>query len=73
MAYKKLNKKTVKIMFNAPEEINNRYIELASQNGLSRSSMILLAMKWYLDYSDTLATMPQLVKSIELLQKSNNK
>lgn len=81
MAINKENQKTMrenttKVILNVPNEIAEEFKELAIKRGIPRSSMIIYAMSWYLDYNKSLDLMPKLLDSLknaESLAKKDKK
>lgn len=81
MAINKENQKTMrenttKVILNVPNEIVEEFKELAIKRGIPRSSMIIYAMSWYLDYNKSLDLMPKLLdtlKNAESLAKKDKK
>lgn len=49
-----MKENTCRTVVNIPLEIDNEYRNLAKKRGISKSSMILFAMSWYLEYSQSL-------------------
>lgn len=81
MAINKENQKTMrenttKVILNVPNEIAEEFKDLAIKRGIPRSSMIIYAMSWYLDYNKSLDLMPKMIealKSAEDLAKKEDK
>lgn len=81
MAINKENQKTMrenttKVILNVPNEIAEEFKELAIKRGIPRSSMIIYAMSWYLDYNKSLDLMPKMIealKNAEDIAKNENK
>lgn len=78
------NKENEKIMkqnscrtiVNIPNDLDQSFREMAIKRGISKSSMIVFAMSWYLDYNKSLDLMPKMIevlKSAEDSAKKNNK
>lgn len=70
MAINKENQKTMrenttKVILNVPNEIAEEFKELAIKRGIPRSSMIIYAMSWYLDYNKSLDLMPKLLDTLK--------
>jgi metal-responsive CopG/Arc/MetJ family transcriptional regulator len=70
MAINKENQKTMrenttKVILNVPNEIAEEFKELAIKRGIPRSSMIIYAMSWYLDYNKSLDLMPKMIESLK--------
>ena len=81
MAKNKENEKimkenTTKVILNIPNDLAEKFKDLAIKRGIPRSSMIIYAMSWYLDYNKSLDLMPKMIealKSAENLSKKGNK
>lgn len=81
MAKNKENEKimkenTTKVILNVPNDLAEKFKDLAIKRGIPRSSMIIYAMSWYLDYNTSLDLMPKMLealKNAEDIAKNNNK
>lgn len=65
MSCKKEFKKSdnsVRVILNVPTEIDKKFRELSLKRGIPKSSMIIFAMSWYLDYQKSLEFMPEMLK-----------
>lgn len=65
-----LKENSTKVILNVPNDIAEKFKDLAIKRGIPRSSMIIYAMSWYLDYNTSLDLMPKMIdalKSVELL------
>lgn len=49
---------------NIPIDLDLKYRELAKKRGIPKAQMILFAMSWYLDYSNSLDVLPALLDTI---------
>ena len=47
-----MKENTTKVILNVPNKIADEYKDMAIKRGLTRSSMIIFAMSWYLDYQN---------------------
>lgn len=56
---------TTRVILNVPKEIDERFQDLSKKRGIAKSSMILYAMSWYLDYSNTMDLMPKLIDTLK--------
>lgn len=64
--YEKIMKEnTTRVVLNVPNDIADKFKELAVKRGLTRSNMIIYAMSWYLDYNSTLDLMPRLIDTLK--------
>ena len=59
---KKLKENTTRVILNVPNDIDLQFKELAAKRGITKSSMILYAMSWFLDYSKSLDVMPKMLE-----------
>lgn len=50
---------TVRVILNVPEEIDSAILTLAKKRGMPKSSMIIFAVSWYLDYNKSLDFLPK--------------
>ena len=65
---------TCRTIVNVPIDIDNKFRELAVKRGIAKSQMILFAMGWYLDYSNSIDLMPKMIealRSVEELSKQD--
>ena len=60
---------TCRTIVNVPLDMDNKFRELALKRGIAKSQMILFAMGWYLDYSNSIDLMP---KILEAMKNSEN-
>jgi hypothetical protein len=70
MAINKENQKTMrenttKVILNVPNDIAEDFKDLAIKRGIPRSSMIIYAMSWYLDYNKSLDLMPKMIEALK--------
>jgi hypothetical protein len=71
---KLMRENTTKVILNVPNDIAEEFKNLAIKRGIPRSSMIIYAMSWYLDYNKSLDLMPKMIdalKSAEDLAKKD--
>ena len=71
-----MKQNTCRTIVNIPNDLDQSFREMAIKRGISKSSMIVFAMSWYLDYNKSLDLMPKMIevlKSAEDLAKKNNK
>lgn len=64
---KKLKENTTRVILNVPNDIDLQFRDLAAKRGITKSSMILYAMSWFLDYNKSLDLMP---KMLEIMKNS---
>lgn len=62
---KKMKENTTRVILNVPNDLDNQFKELASKRGIAKSSMIIYAMSWFLDYNRSLDIMPKLIDVIK--------
>lgn len=65
---KKLKENTTRVILNVPNDIDLQFRDLAVKRGITKSSMILYAMSWFLDYNKSLDLMP---KMLEIMKNSS--
>lgn len=58
---KKMKESTTRVILNVPNEIDSQFKELGIKRGIPKSSMIIYAMSWYLDYNKSLEVMPKIL------------
>lgn len=58
---------TTRVILNVPNEINSKFEELGIKRGIPKSSMMLYAMSWYLDYSNSMDLMPKMIDALKNL------
>lgn len=63
---------TVRVILNVPKDIDEQFKELGIKRGIPKSSMILYAMSWYLDYSTSVDLMPKIIDLIRLSEKKKD-
>lgn len=61
----KSNNEITKILVSFPNETVEKISLLAKENGMSRSAMINYALKWYLDYKDSMDLMPRMLEALK--------
>ena len=62
---KKIKENTTRVILNVPNDLDNQFKELATKRGIAKSSMIIYAMSWFLDYNRSLDIMPKLIDVIK--------
>lgn len=70
MPKKKENEKimkenTTKVILNVPNDIAEEFKILSIKRGIPRSSMIIYAMSWYLDYNKSMDLMPKMLDALK--------
>ena len=60
-----LKENTTKVILNVPNELAEKFKDLAVKRGIPRSSMIIYAMSWYLDYSKSMNLMPKMIEALK--------
>lgn len=76
MNNEKNNNEITKILVSFPNETVEKISLLAKENGMSRSAMINYALKWYLDYKNSMDLMPKMIEALrntEEVTKQNKK
>ncbi len=67
--HEKLKKdNTCRTVVNIPLDMDEKFRDLAIKRGIAKSQMILFAMGWYLDYSNSMDLMPKMIEAL----KQNN-
>ncbi len=66
---KNIKENTTRVNLNVPNEIDEVYKQLASKRGITKTSMIIYAMSWFLDYSKSLDIMPKMLQIIDKIEK----
>lgn len=62
---KMMKDNTTRVILNVPNELDIQFKELAVKRGIAKSSMIIYAMSWFLDYNKSLDIMPKLIDVIK--------
>ena len=60
-----MKENTTKVVLNVPNDIAEKFKELSIKRGIARSSMIIYAMSWYLDYNKSLDLMPKMIEALK--------
>lgn len=70
---KKMKENTTRVILNVPNELDEQFKDLAVKRGITKSSMIIYAMSWFLDYNrgldntvrfiDLISSNPQLLNT----------
>ena len=61
---KSIKENTTKVIMNVPNELDEAYIILARRRGITKTSMIMYAMSWFLDYNKSLDLVPKMLESL---------
>lgn len=61
----KIKENTTRVILNLPNEIDKEYKELSSKRGITKSSMIIYSMSWFLDYCKTMDLMPKIIETLK--------
>ena len=61
---KNIKENTTRVILNIPNEIDEVYKQLASKRGITKTSMIIYAMSWFIDYNKSLDLMPKMLEII---------
>ena len=59
---KNIKENTTRVILNIPNEIDEVYKQLASKRGITKTSMIIYAMSWFIDYNKSLDLMPKMLE-----------
>lgn len=65
MNSEKTDNRITKILVSFPNETIKKISLLAKENGMSRSAMINYALKWYLDYKNSMDLMPKMLEALK--------
>lgn len=71
-----MKENTCRSIVTIPNDLDQSFRAMAKKRGISKSSMIVFAMSWYLDYNQSLNLVPKMIeilKSAEDSAKKNNK
>ena len=63
-----MKENTTKVILNVPNDIAEKFKELSIKRGIQRSSMIIYAMSWYLDYNKSLDLMPKMIDALKMAE-----
>ena len=64
--HKKIKKEnTCRTIVNVPIDLDEKFRDLAVKRGIAKSQMILFAMSWYLDYSNSMDLMPKMLEVLK--------
>ena len=61
----KMKENTTRVILNLPNEIDKEYRELSGKRGITKSSMIIYSMSWFLDYCKTMDLMPKIIETLK--------
>lgn len=76
---KNIRENTTKVILNVPNNLSEAYKIMAQRRGITKTSMIIYAMSWFLDYNKSIDLIPKMLQSlnksdideIKLLEKYN--
>lgn len=68
---KKMKDNTTRVILNVPNELDVQFKDLAVKRGIAKSSMIIYAMSWFLDYNKSLDLMPKLIETLKNVDNSS--
>lgn len=60
-----MKQNTCRTIVNVPNDLDQAFREMAVKRGQSKSSMIVFAMSWYLDYNKSLDLMPKMIEALK--------
>lgn len=60
-----MKQNTCRTIVNVPNDLDQAFREMAVKRGQSKSSMIVFAMSWYLDYNKSLELMPRMIEALK--------
>ena len=64
-----IKENTTKVILNVPNELESAYKILSRRRGIPKTSMIMYAMSWFLDYNKSLDIVPKMLQSLNNSQK----
>lgn len=60
----KTKKGTSRVILNLANDIDDAFKDLAHKRGITKTSMIVYAMSWFLDYNKSIEFMPKLIDAL---------
>ena len=60
-----MKQNTCRTIVNVPINLDEKFRDLAIKRGIAKSQMILFAMSWYLDYSNSIDLMPKILEAMK--------
>jgi len=60
-----MKQNTCRTIINVPISLDEKFRDLAIKRGIAKSQMILFAMSWYLDYSNSIDLMPKILEAMK--------
>ena len=61
---KNIKDNTTRVILNVPNGLDESFMMLASKRGITKSSMIIYAMSWFLDYSKSIDLVPKMLETL---------
>lgn len=61
---KNIKENTTKVILNVPNNLNEAYKIMALRRGITKTSMIIYAMSWFLDYNKSIDLIPKMLQSL---------
>lgn len=68
-----MKQNSCRTIINIPVDLDNKFRDMALKRGISKSSMIVFAMSWYLDYNKSLDLMPKMIEVLKSAEDLANK
>lgn len=62
---------TCRTIVNVPIDLDEKFRDLSIKRGIAKSQMILFAMSWYLDYSNSMDLMPKMLEVLKNIDDSS--
>lgn len=62
---------TNRTIINVPISLDEKFRDLAIKRGIAKSQMILFAMSWYLDYSNSMDLIPKMLEFLNNIDDSS--
>lgn len=60
---KNIKDNTTRVILNIPNVLDNNFKTMASKRGIPKTSMIIYAMSWFLDYNKSIDLIPKMIQA----------
>ena len=67
---KNIKDNTTRVILNVPNGLDESFRMLASKRGITKSSMIIYAMSWFLDYSKSIDLVPKMLETLNRIDSN---
>ena len=61
---KNIKENTTKVILNVPNNLSEAYKIMAARRGITKTSMIIYAMSWFLDYNKSIDLIPKMLQTL---------